>query len=609
MNLLATDEKSGELYCKQCRLEGNENSELVKITKEENVCPKCHSTNTSEIDDLKNDLTEQYKNIILDCRNILHDFHNFSNSLSLVKQKLVKLRLEDPVIIHEPGLEEEILAIIQDSVSIEQRIINRVKNFFLFLKSKKPYFFSGKPWQNQDFSILETYIQQLQADFVLFMGQVSETFNDPMDSLQNLKDRLSYLESIKDFYQIYMNKGTISLGKHEFPVIFVEDVKIESDDDHKGHGHILLTTKNFKYVKSQGVWKKTDSLLFSFPIDKILSVDVSGKIFKRLNIQFQGINLKFNIDKDLLPRIKKAFDDIYYFEENNPLSHDKIMKIKNYDMNSIFKIKVYIEENINALLSSDDGYGDRRTRTESQVDDYGTTSSMPMQEIDDFNIEFNNWGANDGNRNPQEGNPFNIFQDSMPEAQPINQRDSIEGAFSTSRYDNTMNKFAYSRAPHNDQRLGIMRESTPAYQREAVPLPQDPQETPIFGDIFQDNYGGNEFKGNIKKDFNTNTDPKGFHGFHANNSRYPRVHPSGSNQSMQKAQETRYLMSILRNYEHKQISLNETLKNLEIKFNLGKVAPNVYFQTHQLFQEKLIGVQQEILVIRSKLNRLNGFIG
>nr|MDO8110302.1 hypothetical protein [Candidatus Sigynarchaeota archaeon] len=311
MNLFATDEKTGEYYCRQCRDEGIDNATIVMVTKEKMVCPKCRSHNTSEIDELKSNLKEKYKNIVIESRSVLDDFSTFTNLLSASKQKLMKLRLETPVMLHEPGMEQEMLTLIEEGSLIERRIMNRIHNFFLFLQSKKPFFFSGKPWQNQDVPVLETYINQLQTDFLSFTAQVSESFNQPLDMLQGLKDRIEFLLGIKEFFIKYINKGVITVDKTEYPVIHVEDVKLDSDDEeHKGHGHVLVTTKSFKFVKSQGYLKKTDALLFSFPVSKLLTTDVTGKIFKRLTLQFQGINLKFNMDKSKMQLLNKYFEQL-----------------------------------------------------------------------------------------------------------------------------------------------------------------------------------------------------------------------------------------------------------------------------------------------------------
>nr|MDO8117812.1 hypothetical protein [Candidatus Sigynarchaeota archaeon] len=350
-NLFGTDPKTGELFCKHCKDEGKDGvHKLVSVQKDKQACPKCHSSNTIEINDLKADLKDHYKNIVLDSRNILKDFNNFINFLSLVKQKLLKIRLEHPVMLHEPMLERDILSVMEESSLIERRIMNRVHSFFLLLQSKREYFLGTMPWCNDDIPVLETYITQLQSDFVNFMAQIAESFNQPLDLLQTTKDRVEYIANIRDSFVGFMNKGIVNLEKGEFPIINVEDTKLDSDDEQSGHGQILVTNKSFKFVKSTGYVRKTDALLFSFPLDKLLSSGIIGRVFKVLNFQFQGINLKFHVDKQRMQPLINYIDHASKFDKSM-LDDEAIRKIRDFDVNAIFKIKNQIEDNINNLLN------------------------------------------------------------------------------------------------------------------------------------------------------------------------------------------------------------------------------------------------------------------
>nr|MDO8115124.1 hypothetical protein [Candidatus Sigynarchaeota archaeon] len=73
---------------------------------------------------------------------------------------------------------------------------------------------------------------------------------------------------------------------------------------------------------------------------------------------------------------------------------------------------------------------------------------------------------------------------------------------------------------------------------------------------------------------------------------------------LQKSQEVRTLINQLQVDEQKQASIKETMRNLDAMFELGKVTAHVYFQTHQLFTEKLITLGQEMQELRTQLSSM-----
>ena len=558
INLFSTDEKTGELYCKQCRNDDNLSSKLVNILKDRSVCPKCHSPNTSDIKDLKMNLKDKYKNIIIDCRNVLDDFQNFTNFLSMVKQKLLKLRLEKPCIKHEPQLESDLTRIMEESSMIERRIMNRINNFFLFLKSKQPYFMSNKPWQNEDIAVLETYINRLDMDFINFLGQVTESFNQPLDGLSTLKNRLEYLLNIQKFFNKYINKGVIHLDRDEYPIIYVEDVKLDSDqEEHKGKGHILITNRNLKFIKSMGYIRKTDALLFSFPVNKLLSTDIKGKVFKKLVMQFQGIGLRLSMERDEMQLLIKYLEQLLDYDTLNPLDEGKIQTIRNFDINSVFKIKSFIENNINLLLNSQEG-------------------------------------AIEPGMKPQLNPNIQTF-DQFDETESLDQQKSKFTNLSTQRPTNRT--YGYGKSNRN-----VIYKTNPK-----VLYPSDFQskrhQQQIQNTKPQKKVELNHSYDNIRR-WEGSIEPEN----HVDSHFSPETVSTQSRleENMQKLQEKRYLLNnMLQSFENKHHSIQETLRNLEHKFELGKVAPNVYFQTHQLFSEKLYKVQKEMQELKIRLQKIN----
>ncbi|MBN2150529.1 MAG: hypothetical protein JW839_03680 [Candidatus Lokiarchaeota archaeon] len=604
LNFFATDEKSGQLFCRQCKEEGLDNARIVAVQREKMVCPKCRSPNTSEIDELKGNLKEKYKNIVIDSRNVLQDFSSFTGLLSTAKQKLMKLRLELPVMLHEPGMEQELLGLIEEGALIERRIMKRINHFFLFLRSKKGFFVDGKAWSNQDVAVLETYINQLQSDFMSFTAQVSESFNQPLEMLQSLKDRIDFLLTIKDFFIKYMNKGVIGLDKAEYPVIHVEEVKLDSDDEeHKGHGHVLLTTKSFKFIKSQGYLKKTDALLFSFPVTKLLSTDVVGRIFKRLSLQFQGIGLRFNMDKAKMQVLAKYFEQLLDFEQINKLDQDKIQRIKAFDVNSVFKIKAYIEENINALLNPGDAsalptacqyMGGQPTGAAAATDiDMELEQVLDLAGNDTLRQGPTTSQATGNNMYPSGGLSLDglagnyvdasFFPPGNAQPDPVSQGFLKHPAISTG--DARFFRPVYGRGQGQSQQVvnqAYPQVALPFQAPSYAPGPASPACRPPAPIDAVPAWGLGTSNGVRQQSVDA-------------------YQQQVIQARIQKAQEIHMLMSQLQAVEQRIVSIKETMRNLEAKFELGKIAANVYFSTHQLFSEKMISLDHENQVLHQRL--------
>ncbi|MHA1847315.1 MAG: hypothetical protein ACTSXU_06695 [Promethearchaeota archaeon] len=608
MNLLAADDKTGELYCKQCHDEGNVNSRLITITREKSVCPKCKSTNTSDIDEFKSKLKERYKDIILESRTILNDFQNFANYISIVKQKLLKLRLEPPVLSHDPNLEKEMLQVFNEVNVIEQRILKRLRNFFLFLDSKNIFFFSRKTWRSEDFSVLESYVAQLESDFTLFLGQISESFNQPLDILQSMKNKIEFLEKIKNIFRQYQSSGIINLERDEYPVYFIENVKIENDDNHaKIAGNVLITSKKFLVIKTQGFIKKINEMVFSLPIDKLLSFEIVGKVFKRLSLQFQGINLKLNVDKKgmnvLVLYLKKLSD----FMVNNKIDLDNVMKIKEFDLNSIFKIKTFIENNINILIQEKEETAN--VIHQMAVPAIENPDNNPSQLMNDSLREqnlFHELAKNIHADNSLEfGVPLNDYPDDFAAIDT-----SVETHKRLERIKEQIDKFNqyHNRIMSNvnHRRMQVNAQipfNRPGWQpnRNYNVNPSQNYRTRQQPVDFQDNLEPRrdqyQFKFERQDKWSTNSFQE----------------PATTRSFDQDLTERRFirrnqfkqLVTALQSYKTKIYAINETLSNLEQKFESGKVSANVYFQTHQLFKEKLLLLKQEMQEIRRELSRFD----
>ncbi len=618
-NLFGTDPKTGALFCRHCKDSGKdgEGHQLISVHKDKQVCPKCHSGNTIEIDDLKADLKEKYKNIVLDSRNVIKDFNNFINFLSLVKQKLLKVRLEHPVMVHEPALERDILSVMEESTLIERRIMNRVHSFFLLLQSKRDYFLGTMPWCNDDFPVLETYITQLQSDFVNFMAQIAESFNQPLDILQTTKERVEYIGNVRDFFIGFMNKGTINLEKGEYPVIHEENAKLDSDDDQSGHGHILITNKAFKFIKSTGYIRKTDALLFSFPLDKLLSSVIGGRVFKTLNFQFQGISLKFHVDKQRMQALINYIGQATTFNDSS-LNADAIRKIRDFDVNSIFKIKSIIEDNINKLLSQAAGTAfqalsqaaaqDQGFQRDGALFGHQVPSSFNPEEtvfdggldvdvdgMDAFFPPANQAGLGLGSTagTPQAAN-------ARPPSPAISTGD-FRNFTHASQQEDPWFLPAVPQAPAHQQdfqgqrAMQFQQHAQVQPQSRFQPAPQFRQAAPTM-----DQPAWNRIGSGVLQQEQSRA-AQGTVAMHPQVQAMLQAHEL--DQRIQRSNQTKYLVAIMRNCEQKQNVIRETMRNLDYKFELGKIAPNVYFQTHTLFSERLVALDQQIQDIKMQLQQ------
>ncbi|MHA1700414.1 MAG: hypothetical protein ACTSWN_16370 [Promethearchaeota archaeon] len=684
LNLLANNEKTGELYCSQCGPEISSESGLVKIYKEEIACPNCGSTNTSDVAELQNKLKAQYRDIIIDSRNVLRDFENFYNLLSLVKQKLLRLRFDPPAIIHQPRFEDEIYSMMKEALVIEQRVLNRFNGLFTLIKGKLPYFNGTRSWKTFDFPMIESFIHQLHTDFLRFIGDISEAFTRPLEVIENIKVRIRYYEEIKNFFIKYIHGGIISLKRDEYPVIYIEDVKIESDDDYKGRGHVLITTKNVIFIRIQGLLKKSDSLLFSYPVNKLVSIDNKGRIIKKLNLRFEGISISFIMDKAKRSLMVKYLEQILDFENNNKINDEKLLKIKDFDINSMYRVKRFIEENINSLISAlggktndikivnsqpkvdndcfpdfpagSPGYGlktgidemlnienelnhgylgrnSEETTVTSNLDLFGSQSIHDDEEFLCENSGLSPRHIQDARKQTnkmQDAINLGIFNEPAYYQQHPKSRSNVgdikchvdENQFTRFHDASIMNEGCrnfseFVRRPvSHERKTDRSSKKDEHFSFQAGSFNDDLSAGILREDIFKRilshqvnrrEHGGwqsptSGFTPNGADLDNISGDPSSFESFIRSGGVDLR-NPGSPPNNYDVRHQINKLLQVLNTLEYKRISISETLKNLENKFESGKIDTEVYFNTHQLWMEKLLNVQQRIRSIKGQIRQ------
>ncbi|MHA1763377.1 MAG: hypothetical protein ACTSYC_06405, partial [Promethearchaeota archaeon] len=98
----------GKKVCKEC---GSE--KLLKTTRVEKSCPKCHSTNIINIFEKKDILEQKFLELITHSRDLLPPLREILEKWNLVKQKIREARAPPIKCYHFPNMEIELISLYQ----------------------------------------------------------------------------------------------------------------------------------------------------------------------------------------------------------------------------------------------------------------------------------------------------------------------------------------------------------------------------------------------------------------------------------------------------------------------------------------------------------------
>jgi len=645
IDIKESDSKKGETIktCKDC-----ESDNVIQITQYIKSCPKCHSHRIINIYEKKEKLEQSFLELIKDSRNFIDPLRDLVNGLYVLRQKIKKARAPPIKCYHFPKMEAELLSLFKLVKYIEDQMMEKISIHFHHLSLNKEYFFDIYSQPNTSIRIIEGILENLYRSSQSIRDFIESNIESMNKDIDSIKKNLSFIEKINKYFTEY--KRFINLAEDEKPVYAI-NAKLSNGTNYqdifkRNKGILFITNLDLSFVHEYGLLKKKQELIFKAPVNDLQRIKEKGKLFKKLFVKFAYGEYEFSLPNKSISRVieyillARNFDEtaIYDKKSANIIENLKIdlTNLKNFiedGINSFFSLKCKLnnEKKINS-----DHLGlqhQRNTRFQNSPNSYHNNNTFPPQN-DYFRGNNQNQPYNQ-NSNPPPNyfiNPYNIppysqeysnLQNNQP---PLHQQASSYPHQYHHQYQNHPN---YINDPNNFQFQNILYPNR--YQNydshifaRNHPNPLNPEDKNILmKKLERAQKEGYNVKSNLDRaltDFiNAESLNRSSESLYNPNRNNPSIHDYNRN----------YLSEFFRDndlsfdpnkyqndglFEEKdenqkrmlelkkeRFSIIETLKNLDSKFDEGKITEVDYLRAFK-------NLKQDLYIINKKIRNLDGRI-
>ncbi|NVM46085.1 MAG: hypothetical protein HWN79_14305 [Candidatus Lokiarchaeota archaeon] len=613
-------ESGNKKTCNDC---GAEN--IVRSNQLLKSCPKCHSHQIINIYEKKEDLEKIFMELIKDSRSFMDPLRELVNSLYTLKQKILDARAPPVKCFHYPTMELDLLALFKLFIYAKETLIEKIRNFIQHLSINKEYFFDIYAQQNSNIRIIEDILENLNRSYNSINDFIENNVNTINTSVVNLSKNLVFIDKITFYFKNYIK--FLNLAEEEKPVyaIYAKLANgLNTEDKYKKNkGILFITNFDLSFVREQGKRKKKQEGIFKAPVKDLTKVQIRGKLFKKLYIEFPYGRYEFTLPPNSLSRVLDYLLLARSFDET--VIYDKLAAKKLYNVEiDLSDISNYIEETINSFFSLKCQYNN--VNSNNKMAEYNVVSSMfnqnpnnlqsrpPFQNQNQImkpynnNLPFSPYQNNNRISNQRMGQiqtpeDLNYYGNTMRHYLPPNYNQDeffLQNFYNTNRIQNyepkQFNSGFNNSVSDIDQKNLLMRklEQLQRYDRSFPTRNGIHNYNEFFSDPTQ-----------YKPQRKSRSMPQ-YQEFSRNHlsdlfgSDYGSYHPSeSSNYHSRKESKTRRKKMF--NLEKEKYSLEETLKLLDDKFESGDISEIDYFKNFKNLQKEIYIIEKNIEAMDSDM--------
>jgi hypothetical protein len=623
-------ESGNKKTCKDC---GTDN--IIRSNQLLKSCPKCHSHQIINIYEKKEDLEKNFMELIKNSRSFIDPLRDLLNSLYSLKNKILDARAPPVRCYHYPTMELDLLSLFKLFIYAKENLIEKIRNFIQHLSINKEYFFDIYIQQNSNIRIIEDILENLNRSYNSIIDFIENNVNTINTSIVNLSKNLVFIDKITFYFKNYIK--FLNLAEEEKPVyaIYAKLANgLNTEDKYrKNKGILFITNFDLSFVREHGKRRKKKDGIFKAPVKDLTKVQIRGKIFKRLYIEFPYGRYEFTLPPNSISRVLDYLLLARCFDET--VIYDKLAAKKLYNIEvDLGDISNYIEEAINSFFSLKCQYNN--VHSNKKMSEYNIASTLFNQNPNMMSNKVPYYPQNQVISPYNNKNPYGLYQN-VPNGQmfyqnnlkPPNQRMNqiqtpedlnyfghtmrqylppnynqneffLQNFYDTSRIQNYEPK-QYGRGYSNnisdlDQKNLLMRKLEQLQRYEQSFPPRNGQSN--FNDFLNNpadyNANGNsrkipkyqEYSRNHLSDlFNHNCDPC-----------HPNETPNFNSKKYDKSREKKMF-----NLEKEKYSLEETLKALDSKFESGDISEIDYFKNFKNLQKEIYIIEKNIEALNSDL--------
>jgi len=397
-------ESGNKKACKDC---GAEN--IIRSNQLLKSCPKCHSHQIINIYEKKEELEKYFMELIKNSRSFIDPLRDLVNSLYTLKTKILDARAPPVKCFHYPTMELDLLALFKLFIYAKETLIEKIRNFIQHLSINKEYFFDIYTQQNSNIRIIEDILENLNRSYNSIKDFIENNVSTINISIENLSKNLVFIDKITFYFKNYIK--FLNLAEEEKPVYAIY-AKLANglntqDKYRKNKGILFITNFDLSFVREHGKRKKKQEGIFKAPVKDLTKVQIRGRLFKKLYIEFPYGRYEFTLPPNSISRVLDYLLLARSFDET--IVYDKLAAKKLYNIEiDLSDISNYIEEAINSFFSLKCQYNN--INSNNKMAEFNVASSL-------FNQNPNNlpnrspFQAQNQNMNPYSNNiPFALYQ-------------------------------------------------------------------------------------------------------------------------------------------------------------------------------------------------------
>ena len=345
-NILAP-ESGNKSSCKDCGAQNIASSSQILKS-----CPKCHSNQVINIYEKKEDLEKSFLDLIKNSRSFITPLRDLLGSLYQLKQKVIDARAPPVRCFHYPTMELDLLALFKLFIYAKENLIEKIRNFIQHLALNKEYFFDIYTQQNSNIKIIEDILENLTRSYNSIRDFIDNNVKTISTSIETLSKNLNFIDKITFYFINYLK--FLNLADKEKPVYAIY-AKLSNglntqDKYKKDKGILFITNFDLSFVHEHGKRKKKQEGIFKAPVKDLTKVQIRGKIFKKLYIEFPYGRYEFSLPPHSISRVLDYILLARSFDETIVYDTEAAIKLFNIEVD-LSDITNFIEEAINSFFS------------------------------------------------------------------------------------------------------------------------------------------------------------------------------------------------------------------------------------------------------------------
>ncbi len=267
--------------CPEC---GSE--EIRTGRREEERCPRCHSTRLVLVSEKRRTLAQDLRQAI----NVLQyghsRFHELSRRLTRIVETLVSLRMAK--FVHYHWLERHLEELQEEVPALRNRIVNRAEMVARQMAAETSGIMHDPLWTADQFPFISGVVNRLRELGREYKERVDETLAGAFRRLEEISKTIEGLEYFRRAFVAF--SSLVPLEVNELPVCALPDIRLTGSDflkHDKAAGTLYLTDRRMVFIATTGTIRKRESVVFDFPLPYLSGIEEDGRRKKRLVLRMQ----------------------------------------------------------------------------------------------------------------------------------------------------------------------------------------------------------------------------------------------------------------------------------------------------------------------------------